>query len=380
VNEGCVFIHWCYKTILNRKRAAPMPDFEAKMIDILNYGALNLAIGIGYTHKIFDIMESLDKPLTAKELSEESGLNLRYIGEWLGVMVTGEILKLQQGKNPEEEDRYFLPPSHASVLTRNAGPNNLGVYAQEIPLLTMSALTGVKNGFSTGQGIPFSAYPNFQKFMSELADAKHEKTLIQDFLPSVDNGALLEQLRKGINVCDIGCGEGVAPRLMAEAFPRSNFTGIDNHEGAIEVAKTTNTKWSNLEFLVRDAAKIKDEPEFYQKFNYVTAFDAIHDQTHPLDALKGIFHMTAPGGLFSMVDIKAGSKHRDNLNHPMGPFLYTVSLMHCMPVGLNDGGMGLGMMWGRQKAIEFLKEAGFNQTEVLDIPKDGFNLHFLCRK
>jgi SAM-dependent methyltransferase len=85
---------------------------------------------------------------------------------------------------------------------------------------------------------------------------------------------------------------------MPEAFPRSNFTGIDNHEGAIEVAKTTNAKWSNLEFLVLDAANIKDKPEFYQRFNYVKAFDAIHDQTHPLDALKGIFHMTAPGGLF----------------------------------------------------------------------------------
>jgi ubiquinone/menaquinone biosynthesis C-methylase UbiE len=357
-----------------------MTNFVDKLIDILNYGALNLAIGIGYNHKIFDIMESLDKPLTVKELSDKSGLNLRYLREWLGVMVTGGILELQQSKNPEEKDRYFLPHSHASVLTRNAGPNNLGVYTQEIPLLTMSALTGVENGFRTGQGVPFSAYPDFQKFMSELADAKHEKTLIQNFLPSVDNGTLIQQLKKGINVCDIGCGEGIALKLMAEAFPRSSFIGIDNHQGAIEAAKKLYGKWSNLEFLVLDAAGIKDKPEFYQRFNYVTAFDAIHDQTHPLNALKGIFHMTAPGGLFSMVDIKAGSRHRDNLNHPMGPFLYTVSLMHCMPVGLNDGGRGLGMMWGRQKAIELLKEVGFNETEVLDIPNDGFNLHFLCRK
>jgi len=90
--------------------------------------------------------------------------------------------------------------------------------------------------------------------------------------------------------------------------------------------------------------------------------------------------MTAPRGLFSMVDIKAGSRHRDNLDHPLGPFLYTVSLMHCMPVGLNDQGRGLGMMWGRQKALALLKQAGFERTEVLEIPNDGFNLHFLCRK
>ena len=64
----------------------------------------------------------------------------------------------------------------------------------------------------------------------------------------------------------------------------------------------------------------------------------------------------------------------------MGPFLYTVSLMHCMPVGLVGGGAGLGMMWGRQKAVQMLNEAGFKTVQVLDIPEDPFNLHFLCRK
>ena len=64
----------------------------------------------------------------------------------------------------------------------------------------------------------------------------------------------------------------------------------------------------------------------------------------------------------------------------MGPFLYTVSLMHCMPVGLVNGGTGLGMMWGRQRAVEMLNEAGFHRVQVLDIPDDPFNLHYLCKK
>ena len=64
----------------------------------------------------------------------------------------------------------------------------------------------------------------------------------------------------------------------------------------------------------------------------------------------------------------------------MGPFLYTVSLMHCMPLGLMDGGTGLGMMWGRQKAIEMLEVAGFKHREVIEIPDDPFNLHFMCKK
>ena len=64
----------------------------------------------------------------------------------------------------------------------------------------------------------------------------------------------------------------------------------------------------------------------------------------------------------------------------MGPFLYMVSLMHCMPVGLNQNGAGLGMMWGRQLALKMLKQAGFSQAAALEIDFDPFNLHYLCRR
>jgi ubiquinone/menaquinone biosynthesis C-methylase UbiE len=115
-------------------------------------------------------------------------------------------------------------------------------------------------------------------------------------------------------------------------------------------------------------------------FDYVTAFDAIHDQTQPMMALQGIHAVLKDGGVFSMVDIAASSDLNKNMDHPMGMFLYTVSLMHCMPVGLADGGTGLGMMWGREKAVSMLKAAGFADVSVEEIPEDPFNLHFFCRK
>ncbi|HKK09461.1 MAG TPA: hypothetical protein VJ939_01435, partial [Bacteroidales bacterium] len=86
-----------------------------------------------------------------------------------------------------------------------------------------------------------------------------------------------------------------------------------------------------------------------------------------------------PGGMFSMVDIDAASDPAGNLDHPMGPFLYTVSLMHCMPVGLSENGMGLGMMWGRDQAVSLLTQAGFINIQVLEMEHDPFNVHYLCR-
>jgi len=78
--------------------------------------------------------------------------------------------------------------------------------------------------------------------------------------------------------------------------------------------------------------------------------------------------------------IAAHTSQYDNRNHPLGPFLYTVSLMHCLPVGLVDGGVGLGMMLGQEQAVAMLQQAGFARVEVQEMPEDPFNLHFCCRK
>ena len=360
-----------------KERNRPFSDF---MADVLNYGALNLAMGIGYRLGLFDAMDGLSDPKTAGDIAEQAGLDPRYVTEWLGVMVCGGVVDILAGK--DDEDLFFLPKEHADLLTRRAGEANLGVYTQEIPLLSVCALEPVAEGFATGQGVSYDHYPNFQRFMTELADAKHRRVLVDRFLPSVDGGRLIRRLESGIRVCDLGCGEGVAVLLMAEAFPKSEFAGIDLSGSALDTAESAAHRQSakNVRFIRADAARLDQETDLVSSFDYVTAFDAIHDQSRPAAALASAYAILRPGGAFSMVDIAASSRMADNRSHPMGPFLYTVSLMHCMPVGRVDDGAGLGMMWGRQKAKEMLKQAGFSSVSVEKIPDDPFNLHFFCRK
>ncbi len=349
------------------------------MIDILNYGAINLAMAIGYRTGLFDVMDTFDSPQNIGDISDQAGLNPRYVQEWLGIMTTAEIVELSQ---KEDENQYFLPKHCGDLITRRAGNSNLGVYTQEIPLLTTCAMEAVIEGFSSGEGVTYDHYPKFQAFMSQLANAKHRQVLINKFLPSVENSRIVQRLKAGIQVCDLGCAEGVAVILMAESFPQSRFVGIDISSEAIDEARrqTRRQKLENLDFMVLDAADLKNNREMKGLFDYVTAFDAIHDQTRPLDVLLGVNHILRLDGRFSMVDIAAKSDLADNLDHPMGPFLYTVSLMHCLPVGLVGGGTGLGMMWGREKAVEMLKEARFQQVQVIEMPDDPFNLHFFCAK
>ncbi len=354
--------------------------FSKKLTDILNYGALNLAMGIGYRMGLFDIMDAMKTPQPVSIISKKAELNERYVREWLGVMVTGGIVRLIQDE--KGQDLFQLPKSHADLITRRAGNQNMGVYTQEIPLLTATVFDAVENGFKSGAGIPYEMYPGFYRFMTELADAKHRQVLVDKFLPSVERGEIVRKLKEGISVCDVGCGEGVASMVMAEAFPKSRFLGIDISQGVIEIAAAAAKEkgLQNIFFQQQDASALKKARELCGSFDYVTAFDAIHDQTQPMRALEGVHAILKDGGVFSMVDIAASSDLRKNTDHPMGMFLYTVSLMHCMPVGLADGGTGLGMMWGREMAVSMLEAAGFKDVSVEEIPEDPFNLHFFCRK
>jgi SAM-dependent methyltransferase len=354
-------------------------QFGQRMTEILNGAALTLSMSLGYKHRIFDVMEGFDAPVTPGKIADAAGLSERYLREWLGSMAMGRIVEISRGKAGEA--LYYLPKEHAALLTRSAGNTNLGVYAQEIPLLTTCAMEAVSSGFTTGDGVPFSQYPDFQAFMGEISDARHHQILVDQFIPCVDDGRLLERLKKGIRVCDLGCGEGVAMNLLAEAFPNSRFLGIDNHEAAIAKARDDAEKTGlfNAGYCVADAASLKDNPGFDNRFDYVMAFDSIHDQTRPHEALESVVSMLAKGGIFSMVDIDAATDQAANMDHPLAPFMYTVSLMHCMPVGLNNKGAGLGMMWGREKAVAMLEKAGFDRVEALSMDHDPYHLHFFCR-
>ena len=117
-----------------------------------------------------------------------------------------------------------------------------------------------------------------------------------------------------------------------------------------------------------------------QRFDLITAFDAIHDQAKPDVVLREIFAALRPGGTFLMQDILASSNLENNLENPIAAFLYTISTMHCMTVSLAQGGAGLGTCWGRELAEQMLEEAGFRDVVVEKLPHDDMNYYYIARK
>jgi SAM-dependent methyltransferase len=343
--------------------------FAERMLAILNDGALVLMTSIGHRTGLFDAMAGLP-PSTSEQIAEAANLNERYVREWLAAMVVGRIVE----HDPQSET-YHLPQEHAAWLTRAATPDNLAVTAQFIPLMG-SVEDGIVQSFNKGGGLPYSCFPRFHEVMAEDSGQTVVAALTEHILPLVPG--LTDRLEEGIEVMDVGCGSGRALNLLARTFPNSRFVGYDFSEDAISRARAEAAEHdtTNVRFEVRDAAALGEEA----RYDLITTFDAIHDQAKPAAVLKGIADALRADGVYLMQDIAGSSYVHNNMDHPLGPFLYTISTTHCMTVSLAQNGAGLGTMWGEEKAVGMLEEAGFGEVELKQLTHDFFNSYYIAKK
>ncbi len=343
--------------------------FAGQMIGMLNGGLTSLMISVGQRTGLFDTIASMP-PSTSEEIARKTGLNERYVREWLGNMTTARIVEHDAAKGT-----YWLPAEHAASLTHAAGPGNLATMAEFVSQMGMVE-DGIVEAFQRGGGVPYSEFPKFQNMMAGLSAQIFDATLFEATLPLVEG--LKDRLESGIDVADIGCGQGHAINLMAKQFPKSRLVGYDFSEEAVAAARAEakDLGLSNAAFEQKDVTSLGAK----DRFDFITAFDSIHDQAHPRKVLKGIYDALRPGGTFLMVDIAADSSHAGNMEHPMAPAFYAISTFHCMTVSLALGGEGLGNMWGEQKARELLAEAGFKNVDIKHVEGDIMNAYYVCTK
>lgn len=301
-------------------------EFTERIAATLDGASLTILLSIGHQTGLLDTMAGLP-PSTSAQIADAAGLDERYVREWLGGMTTGRVVEYDA-----DTAAYSLPAHRAGVLTRAAGPQNLAVVAQFLPLLG-EVEQKIIGCFRAGGGLPYSEFPR---------------------------------------------GSGHAINVMAQAFPASRFTGIDFSEQAIAtgIREAADRGLTNATFESHDLSEL-DKPEAY---DVITVFDAIHDQARPARVLENIYRALRPGGVLLMADIKASSRLEENVGVPMSTYLYTTSLMHCMTVSLALDGAGLGTAWGTQLAVAMLGDAGFDDVRVAEIEADPINNYYIARK
>ncbi len=336
-------------------------EFAGQLLQTYNGAALTIMISVGHRTGLFASMKG-SAPSTSVEIAAHAGLQERYVREWLGAMVTGGVVIVSGG-------RYVLPDEHAACLT---GPDSMAGPSQYIAEMgCVESL--VVDCFRNGGGVPYEKYPRFHDIMAEDSAQFVGGALEAHILPLV--AGLVDRLRAGIRVVDIGCGRGLTMTRLAELFPKSEFEGVDFSQDAIAFARA-NARSSNVRFRAEDATVALEEGAY----DFATSFDAIHDQGRPLEVLQNICRGLKDDGVYLMQEIRGSSHHHSDIGHPLGTVLYTISCMHCMTVSLAQGGEGLGAMWGEEKAREYLSRAGFTRVERHELAHDIQNYWYVVRK
>jgi ubiquinone/menaquinone biosynthesis C-methylase UbiE len=352
--------------------AARADAFAEKLLAALNHGALCLMVSVGHRTGLFDVMSKI-LPATSEEIAAQAGLNERYVREWLCAMVTGRVVEVDP-----TTARFSLPAEHAAFLTRAAVADNMAVFAQYIAMFGCVE-DGIVECFRKGGGVPYEKFPRLHEVMAEESGQFVRSSLESHILPLVPG--LTDRLVKGIRVLDVGCGRGRVMNRLAELYPYSKFVGMDLSPDAIEFARDEAAKkgLDNIEFVAVDLSNF-DETAEPESCDFITTFDAIHDQAKPLKVLQGIQRALKSDGVYLMQDISGTSHVHKDIDHPIGTFLYTCSCMHCMTVSLASGGEGLGTMWGEEKTREYLHQAGFLSITTHRLAHDIQNNWYVVMK
>ena len=291
-------------------------------------------------------------PLVPAELAKNTGTAERYVREWLAGQAAGGYVNYDPGTG-----KYLMTPEQAFTLANEESP----VYIPSAFYIVSSAYkdrSKIADAFRTGKGIGWHEHHN-DLFMGthKFFRPGYLANLVSSWLPSLEG--VVQKLKDGALVADVGCGYGSSMIIMAKAFPKSRFFGYDYHLESIEWARneavTANVS-GNTTF---EVALAKDYPR--NQFDLVTFFDCLHDMGDPLGAAKHVHQSLKPDGTWMIVEPYSNESVEDNLN-PVGRIFYNASSMICVPSSLaQEVGLGLGAQAADSKLQEIASGGGFKR-------------------
>jgi SAM-dependent methyltransferase len=308
--------------------------------------------------------------MTAAELAATAGLDERYVTEWAAAMSVAGY-----ATHDPSSGAYALAPGVGTALADEGDPLFVGGGLQNL-LGLLGVLDEVTDAFRTGEGVPYSEYPaDTYDGMARLTAAAHEHALVDRWLPLVPD--VEARLRVGARVLDVGCGQGRAVLAMAEAFPRSSFTGLDGYRPVVERAQAragAKGVGDRVRFTVGDAvAAIPDGP-----YDVICAFDVLHDASDPPGLLRSMRGSLAADGAVLLLEPNTADDVDGN-TWPLGAMNLGVSVLYCMSVSLGSGGPGLGTCGTPEPVVRRLAdEAGFTTVQEAPI-KNLFNRLYVLR-
>jgi SAM-dependent methyltransferase len=295
-------------------------------------------------------------------------LHERYVREWLWALVAGRIA------DAGDDETFWLRPGYEAAVTVAGGSGHWSRVAPQISAFARLEDLIVAD-FRLGRGLPAETYDALAGVFAAESGTIFQTSLLSEVLPRL---RVTERLAQGGRVLDLGCGHGLALRVLAAEFAGSEFFGLDLSVAAVEHAR----QHAVAEGLLNCTFDVADiEPlEVTGTFDLVLAANAVHDLGNPARFFADVVKALAPDGVFCMHEISASADMRKNIAAtPHVPGTLGFSMFHCLPLSLHRGGIAPGGMWGRERYAEALREAGFSHVEIVSAASDPLNDIFIAR-
>ena len=339
---------------------------EARLNEFLGRAVGDLGAAISATLVLvgdkLGLYKALAKhPSTSAELAAHTGTQERYVREWLGKQAAGGYVQYD-----DATETYSLSDEQALCLADPDGPVDLpGAYS--IVEDTFHMLDRTIDNFRSGKGIEWGEHHACLFHGTErFFRAGYHAHLMTEWLPALDG--VVDKLKAGAKVADVGCGHGASTTLMAKAYPASEFVGYDYHAPSIEIARqrAREVAAGNARFETVDATGFREGG-----FDLICFFDCLHDMGDPVGAVRHAHHALKRDGHCMLVEPFAGDTVESNLN-PVGRVYYGASSQICVPVSLARKGPALGAQAGEARLREVMTAGGF--ASVRRAAETPFNL------
>ena len=322
-----------------------------------------LMVHLGDRLGLYRALAAAGGPVTTGELAERTGLDERWVREWLHNQASARLVAFESDAGT---DRFWLSPEAVAIVADADSPwYSLGLFGR-VPTLSL-LVEPLVDSFRTGVGYDYDALgPDVAASVEANMAPWYRHFLVPVVLPMLDG--VVERLAAGGRAADIGCGSGRAVLTIAEAFPAADVHGYDISTLALGRATTARTErgLTNAHFHNARREPLPDDASV----DLAITFDCIHDMTRPEETIAAIRRAVTPEGTWLLVDMKARDTFLENATkNPMAALMYGVSVTSCMASALSEpGGAGLGTLGlPESRARAMASAAGFTRFRRLDV-------------
>src|SRR5918994_2087645 len=314
-------------------------------------------------------------PASSSQLADRTGIAERYAREWLEQQAASGLVDADDPRADPLARRYRLPPEHIPVL---ADPDDVRYEAHTGVDIVRAGrqLPQLVEAFRVGNAPP--PLPWEPEGRAEANRARFINLLGSQWLPAIADIDVRLRAEPPARVADVACGTGWSSIAMAHAYPGIHVDGVDLDRDAITAARQNAERTGvadRVTFSVADAATLS----WAGGYDLVTIFEALHDMSRPVDALRAARDALADNGTLLVADglIKEESPAPAS---PRERTEYAWSVVSCLPGAMADPQTAAtGAVMRPPVLRKYALQAGFRDVQILPIDTDYWRFYRLFR-